>query len=116
MVIAEPADGEVDLKPFPCPDLPCCVIFCVPGQGVSSKPSANKAEAAQQLLLLYDAILNHLRQHGALVNAVKSEYLLEEVLLSLMAAACCMSCIGSSAAVAACTSSIKPSTSSTSWY
>eukprot|EP00775_Hariotina_reticulata_P012144 gene12144-12282_t len=47
-------------------------------KGLSSKPSVNKAEAVQQLLLLYDATLNHLRQHGALVNAVKPEYLLEE--------------------------------------
>jgi hypothetical protein len=47
-------------------------------QGVASrKPSGNKVEAAQQLLATYEAILAHLRAHGALVNAVTPEYLLE---------------------------------------
>jgi hypothetical protein len=47
-------------------------------QGVASrKPSGNKVDAAQQVLTTYEAILAHLRAHGALVNAVKPEYLLE---------------------------------------
>jgi hypothetical protein len=58
-----------------------CISYAIYGntsQGVASrKPSSNKAEAAQQLLATYEAILAHLRAHGALVNAVKPEYLLE---------------------------------------
>lgn len=44
----------------------------------SKKPSGNKTEAAQQVLAVYQAILGHLRAHGALVNSVKPEYLLDE--------------------------------------
>lgn len=71
-------------KLFPiCADAAAVVAGAV--QGVASrKPSANKAEAAQQLLATYEAILAHLRAHGALVNAVKPEYLLEPVDFELL--------------------------------
>ncbi|KAF6261116.1 hypothetical protein COO60DRAFT_1637017 [Scenedesmus sp. NREL 46B-D3] len=43
----------------------------------ASRKPGNRVEAAQQLLAMYEAILAHLRAHGALVNAVKPEYLLD---------------------------------------
>lgn len=42
-----------------------------------AKLSNNKKEAAEQLLAQYDAALLHLRAHGALLNAVKPEMLLD---------------------------------------
>lgn len=41
------------------------------------KNSANKKEAAENLLSLFDALLVFLKSHGALLNAVKPEMLLE---------------------------------------
>jgi hypothetical protein len=42
----------------------------------AARTSANKAEAANNLLTQYEALLVHLRTSGAAVNAVKPEYLL----------------------------------------
>ncbi len=42
-----------------------------------SKLSSNRKEAAEQLLGAYDAALTFLRAHGALLNAVKPEMLLD---------------------------------------
>lgn len=43
-----------------------------------AKLSSNKKEAAKQMLAQYDAVLLFLKSHGALLNAVKAEMLLEE--------------------------------------
>ncbi len=43
-----------------------------------AKLSSNRKDAAEQLLGAYDAALTFLRAHGALLNAVKPEMLLEE--------------------------------------
>jgi hypothetical protein len=42
-----------------------------------AKLSSNRKEAAEQLLGAFDAALVFLRAHGALLNAVKPEMLLE---------------------------------------
>lgn len=54
-------------------------------QGAAAgKPAASggKLCPVQQLLSTYEAVLQHLRASGALVNAVKPEYLLPEALFS----------------------------------
>lgn len=43
-----------------------------------AKLSSNRKEAAKQMLAQYDAVLLFLKRHGALLNAVKAEMLLEE--------------------------------------
>jgi hypothetical protein len=45
--------------------------------GKVAKLSTNRKEAAEQLLAMYDSALTFLRSHGALLNAVKPEMLLE---------------------------------------
>ncbi|MEW5300161.1 MAG: hypothetical protein WDW36_003110 [Sanguina aurantia] len=49
-----------------------------PVPGKVAKLSSNKKEAAKQMLAQYDAVLLFLKRHGALLNAVKAEMLLEE--------------------------------------
>lgn len=59
--------------------LPAHVLLCAVllVQGASAKPTAgSKADPVQQLLVVYEAALNHLTSQGAVLNAVKPEYLL----------------------------------------
>ncbi|MEW5311269.1 MAG: hypothetical protein WDW38_002999 [Sanguina aurantia] len=49
-----------------------------PVPGKVAKLSSNRKEAAKQMLAQYDAVLLFLKRHGALLNAVKAEMLLEE--------------------------------------
>jgi hypothetical protein len=44
----------------------------------ASRPSANKVEAAQQLVVMYDSVLRALRIQGAMLGAVKPDMLIDQ--------------------------------------
>ena len=48
-----------------------------PVPGKVSRLSSNKREASEQLLEQYEKLLTHLKSHGALLNSVKPEMMLD---------------------------------------
>lgn len=55
-----------------------CVIFVQGAAAGKGSTGGKKVDPVQQLLAVYEAALTHLQAQGALVNAVKPEYLLPE--------------------------------------
>lgn len=57
---------------------PLCVVFVQGAAAGKGSTGGKKVDPVQQLLAVYEAALTHLQAQGALVNAVKPEYLLPE--------------------------------------
>jgi hypothetical protein len=63
------------------------IVELLSGKAIPNKVKSfatNKAKAAEQLVQHYAAVLQHLEQHGALMNCVLPEHLLDEASLDLV--------------------------------